>query len=194
MTAHSRFGASGAHRWMRCPGSVPATAGMPNPSSPAAAEGTMLHEVAASELEGLPHEYEITDEQREVVDQYINLVKAEKGDGKLLVETRFQLPINPQLGFYALGACAALGRTDWEDIELIVCQPRFGGIKRRATTYQELLALAEELVQAAAVAESNRPTFEAGSHCKFCLASATCPTLRGHVYELARMDFADDAA
>lgn len=188
----------------------------------------MLHEVAACELEGLPHDYDLSDEQRECVNEYINLVKSEKGNGTLYVETKFKLPhhpefwgtadaivvdgdnlkvldfkagrgvavevdyngrINPQLGFYALGACAFLGRTDWSDIELIVCQPRFGGTKRRNTSYPELEDLVDTLLKAAAVAESNRPTFEAGSHCKFCLASATCPTLRGHVYELARMDF-----
>ena len=46
MTAHSKLGASGAHRWMNCPGSVAACAVMPDsPSSPFAAEGTVAHAV-----------------------------------------------------------------------------------------------------------------------------------------------------
>lgn len=46
MTLHSKLGASGASRWMNCPGSVAASALMPeSPSSPFAAEGTVAHAV-----------------------------------------------------------------------------------------------------------------------------------------------------
>lgn len=228
MSGHSRFGASAAHRWMRCPGSVKASEGIPNVSSPAAEEGTMLHEIAAMLLTGVEHEYTITDEQEEVVRAYVELVKSEAEGKTLYVETRFKLPdhpefwgtadcvvvdgdkltvldfkagrgvavevdyngrINPQLGFYALGACAALGRYDWRDVELVVCQPRFGGTKRRKTSVQELKELVEELKHAAALAELDNAPRHAGSHCKFCLARATCPELREYVYDLARMDF-----
>jgi hypothetical protein len=231
--AHSRFGASAAHRWMRCPGSVKASEGLPNPSSPAAQEGTMLHEAAANTLLGLDVHYELTDEQQEVIDAYIEVVKNEVGDGQLFVEQRFKLPhhtefwgtadaviengdtlkvidlkagrgievkadyagkLNPQLGFYALGAMAALNRTDWKTVEIIIVQPRFGGVKRRLTDVTELNDLAMELVDAALRAESDEPPFEAGSHCHFCLAKATCPTLRNEVYRLARMEFDDVAA
>lgn len=228
MSGHSRFGASAAHRWMRCPGSVKASEGIPNVSSPAAEEGTMLHEVASNTLLGLPHEYELTDEQEDVVRAYVALVREEAEGKKLYVETKFKLPyhpefwgtadavvvdgdkltvldlkagrgvaveadyhgrINPQLGFYALGACEALGKYDWRSIELIICQPRFGGIKRRTTSPQELQELVEEMMHATQQAELENPPRAAGSHCKFCLARATCPTLRDYVYELARMDF-----
>lgn len=230
--AHSRFGASAAHRWMRCPGSVKASEGLPNPSSPAAQEGTMLHEVAANILLGMDVHYELNDEQWEVVNAYVETVKAEVGDGQLFVEQRFKLPhhpefwgtadavvengddlkvvdlkagrgievkadyagkLNPQLGFYALGAMAALNRTDWKSVEIIIVQPRYGGVKRRMTTVKELNELAGDLIEAALKAEWDNPPFEAGSHCHFCLARATCPTLRDEVFKLARMDF-DDAA
>jgi hypothetical protein len=228
MSGHSRFGASATHRWMRCPGSVKATEGMPNPSSPFAQEGTMLHEVAANTLEGLPHEYALTDEQQEVVDLYVNLVRAEAEGGTLFVEQKFKLPhhpefwgtadavidcgnvlkvidlkagrgvaveadyagkINPQLGFYALGAMASLGKWEWDWVEIIIVQPRLGGVKRRTVDVLELADLGAELVAAAKLAESDDPPFAAGSHCKFCLARATCPTLRDEVMRLARMDF-----
>ena len=52
MTLHSRFGASAAHRWMRCPGSIQASEGLPNVSSEFAAEGTLLHGVAEDILRG----------------------------------------------------------------------------------------------------------------------------------------------
>jgi hypothetical protein len=46
MTAHSKLGASGAERWMNCPGSIAASEDMPeSPSSRFAAEGTVAHAV-----------------------------------------------------------------------------------------------------------------------------------------------------
>lgn len=44
---HATFSPSSAHRWIECPGSVRLTAGMSDDSSPAAAEGTFAHGVAA---------------------------------------------------------------------------------------------------------------------------------------------------
>lgn len=43
--AHSKFSASGADRWFRCPGSVELSEGQPDKSSPWAQEGTEAHEV-----------------------------------------------------------------------------------------------------------------------------------------------------
>jgi len=43
--AHSKYAASGAERWMSCPGSVALSEGLPDKSSAAAAEGTQAHEV-----------------------------------------------------------------------------------------------------------------------------------------------------
>lgn len=188
----------------------------------------MLHEVAANILLGLDVHYELNDEQQEVVNTYVETVKAEVGDGQLFVEQRFKLPhhpefwgtadaviergdhltvvdlkagrgievkadyngkLNPQLGFYALGAMAALNRTDWKTIDIVIVQPRYGGVKRRATTVQELNDLAGELIEAALKAEWDEPPFEAGSHCHFCLARLTCKTLREEVFRLARLEF-----
>lgn len=228
MSGHSRFGASAAHRWMRCPGSVQLTKDMQNPSSEFAQEGTMLHEVAGNLLLELENPYDLTDEQQEVVDSYVNTVRQEAEGGQLLVEQRFKLPfhlefwgtadavvvsgntlkvidlkagrgvaveadyagkINPQLGFYALGAMFSVEERQWETIEIIIVQPRLGGVKRRLTSVAELADLTRELVRAAELAEGDNPPFAAGSHCKFCLARAICPTLREEVMRLARMDF-----
>jgi hypothetical protein len=235
MAAHSRFGASAAHRWMRCPGSVQASAGLPNPSSPFAEEGTMLHEVAANLLSGLPNEHDLTDEQWTVVEAFHAAVMADfKPGDTVLIEAKFKLPhheefwgtadvvlanpeqrklkvfdlkcgrgvnveadyhgrINPQLGFYALGALSMFGAEHkFDDIEIIIVQPRLGGVKRRRTSMQELDALAFELVKAAAIAESPNPPLAAGSHCKFCLARKTCSELMSEVLRTAQIDF-DDA-
>ena len=43
---HSNLGASNAHRWLNCAGSVAAEAGLPNTSSPFAEEGTRAHDLA----------------------------------------------------------------------------------------------------------------------------------------------------
>lgn len=44
---HSPLGASGAHRWMRCPGSVKMSQGVGDPESDFAAEGTKAHEIGS---------------------------------------------------------------------------------------------------------------------------------------------------
>lgn len=188
----------------------------------------MLHEVAANLLLGLPVEYDLTDEQREVVDTYVDFVRSLPGEK--LIEQGFKLPhhdefwgtcdaiavdgsrivcvdlkagrgvavevdyngrINPQLGMYLLGAMSRFPDREFTDIEMVIVQPRFGGIKRRAVAPHELQELVEEMLSAAQNALGENPRYEAGSHCKFCLARATCPTLRGEVFRLAKMDFDD---
>lgn len=49
MTAHAKFSPSSAHRWMRCPGSMAAEAGLPDPGkdSPYAKDGTITHLLCA---------------------------------------------------------------------------------------------------------------------------------------------------
>lgn len=48
--AHARLGASSAHRWLACPGSVALAAQMPETESVYAAEGTLAHAVAERAL------------------------------------------------------------------------------------------------------------------------------------------------
>ena len=47
---HAKLSASGAHRWMACPGSIRASEGIKNVSSVYAAEGTVAHEIGAEVL------------------------------------------------------------------------------------------------------------------------------------------------
>ena len=87
--SHAKLSASGSHRWVTCPGSVKAEDGRPDTSSPSAAEGTMLHELAEHCLsDGLnPFDFEgkplpgftdtfFTREQCEVVNEYVTFVKS----------------------------------------------------------------------------------------------------------------------
>lgn len=45
--AHAKLSASGAYRWMVCPGSIRESEGLPNVTTYYAAEGTVAHEIAA---------------------------------------------------------------------------------------------------------------------------------------------------
>jgi len=44
--AHHPLGASGASRWLACPGSVRLSADLPDPGSAYAEEGTLAHQLA----------------------------------------------------------------------------------------------------------------------------------------------------
>lgn len=53
--AHSPLGPSSAERWLNCPGSVAATAGMPDVDTEYSKEGTLAHEIAyLARLEDVP--------------------------------------------------------------------------------------------------------------------------------------------
>lgn len=103
MTAHSKLGASSAHRWMNCPGSVALSEGMESKSSAAAIEGSCAHSLAEWSLRGEAQPDEIlrvdedgtetiiavTQEMRDAVSVYTEQVIHCEGD--LLVEQKFDL-------------------------------------------------------------------------------------------------------
>lgn len=117
LPAHSKLGASSAHRWMACPGSVRLGAGLEPVSSFYAAEGSAAHELAAGCLENgtdSTHEYspthwehdghkgEVTDEMREAVQVYLDTVRGdsiENGESPYrLIEQKFHLKeLHPDL-------------------------------------------------------------------------------------------------
>ena len=99
MTAHAKLSASGAHRWLACPGSVRAEDGLPNSTSPYAQEGTAAHELGEIALVGgtncdeligtaLPEnpEYVVTQEMAEAVQMYVDVVR--QLDGEQMYEER----------------------------------------------------------------------------------------------------------
>lgn len=263
-TAHSIFGASSAKRWMTCPASIARSVGIPNESSPYAAEGTMLHDIAANALMVYRNDpsdafawndlTDLTAEQIGVVRAYVETIQedTEWGEGepwqRFMIEERVSLPglhpqffgtndcsvvrrrrltvydlkcgagvavevdedgkLNPQLGYYMLGAIEALGGSvalanvtlppGVDELEIVVVQPRLGGVKRRDVAVTELLDLAGDLWFGAALAARGDAPALGGKHCKFCPAKRSlegrrCPDLDAHAKRAARLEFAPEA-
>lgn len=100
MTAHADLGASNAHRWMNCPGSVRLAKQVPEDrGSSYASEGTTAHELAELCLKNnmdatdLPPDGDWSrypQEMREYVQQYVEQVRAlhQEVGGTLLIEQR----------------------------------------------------------------------------------------------------------
>ena len=136
--AHAKLSPSGAHRWMRCPGSVVLEAQYPDRGSIYAREGSAAHELAAIVLEGdepnaqsyvgMKVEFQdgdetvqwlVTQDMADHVDDYVKLVR-EKAEGKTLLVER-KVPIGHITGEQgATGTSdAIIIDTDQEAIEVI---------------------------------------------------------------------------
>ncbi len=118
MTEHAALGASGAHRWRQCPGSIRLSDGLPDTTSEAAAQGTVAHNLAEACLnvgshpidglgEGVEQDgYQITIDQ-EMVDGVLLFVEyvRERAEGKeLFVEEHLDLaPLNPPGPMFGTG-------------------------------------------------------------------------------------------
>lgn len=98
MSEHAELSASGAERWMNCPGSVRMSRGLPNVESEYARLGTRSHEYAAGLLltpkaarlwdHGLPDDY--VDAVHIYVDE-VSAIMARYPDARLRVEQSFSL-------------------------------------------------------------------------------------------------------
>jgi len=90
MVAHAKLSASGAHRWIACPGSVKAEEGLPDRGSPFAEEGTRAHDLMEMMLRGKPirvGDYDL--EMWEHVETYVSYVLSQKRPGDaLFIERR----------------------------------------------------------------------------------------------------------
>lgn len=91
MVAHAKLGASSAHRWLACPGSVSAEDGIPDSSSVFAQEGTTAHELAELALRtgaGALDAFE-DQEMAEFVRMYVEYVsRIADGADSFEIETR----------------------------------------------------------------------------------------------------------
>jgi hypothetical protein len=152
---HALLSPSGAHRWMRCPGSVrlEQELNLERTSSEYSSEGTAAHKLAAMALEagnntdayhGLVIEadgrtFEVDQEMQQEVQKYVDVVRDFAKLGDLMIEQR--LPIEHMTG--EKGACGTADAVVLAGEELIVIDLKYGkGIKVDAEKNEQLLMYA----------------------------------------------------
>ena len=101
MAKHSKIGASSAHRWLVCPGSVRLSEGLDKPASEYALEGTAAHALAelaikekkrADDYVGHVIEaFTVTDEMADAVQVYLDVLAKEMAGMDYDTEVRFDL-------------------------------------------------------------------------------------------------------
>jgi len=127
--AHAKLSASSAHRWIACPASVKAQEGLPDESSPAAEEGTALHELSETCLhKGLePHElmgetfngYVINLEQANMARVYVNHCRS-------LPQTRTHIEQRLDYSMWAEGGFGTADFLSIKEGEAWVVDAKFG--------------------------------------------------------------------
>lgn len=142
---HATLGASKAHRWIYCPGSIRMEKDIPEEYSSFAAEGTACHELAerclreervAKEWIGkVVNSFEVTDEMAEAVQYYVDYVNMQRG-----------VKFYEQRVSYNHIAAAGFGTADclvFQDKVLHVIDAKFGsGVKVYADNNEQLMLYA----------------------------------------------------
>lgn len=109
------------------------------------------------------------------------------GKGKVV-----EVENNKQMMFYGIGAMDKIGRWDFEEVELVVVQPRGqhkdGVIRRWTTIPMRLDSFAQELKAAIAEARKEDSRVCAGDWCRWCPANP-CPALAQKAAEACQADF-----
>lgn len=126
--AHAILGASSAHRWMACPGSVRLSAGIPGRSSRYADEGTAAHQLAERCLRERQNpwrfigqkervrdqDWEVTEEMAEAVQVFVDCIRGPNGvteDGdETLIEQRFDLSAQVHPGMFGTNDACVVSR------------------------------------------------------------------------------------
>ena len=232
MAAHSLLSPSGAHRWMRCPGSIDAERGSVDHPSRYAAEGSVAHLLGGDEINGQPARerigetityddftFEVTESMVDYVEDYVKLVRQYAEGGQLLAEKRVDFSSyinvpgstgtsdaiilhpnritivdlkygmgvkvdaenNEQMQLYALGALHDYSMVgDFDDIVMVIHQPRLNHVSEWMISREQLLAFGEEARLAAIVTldHENPPRIPGEKQCRWCKAKATCPELK----------------
>jgi uncharacterized protein DUF2800 len=94
--AHSKFGASSAHRWFACPGSVRQCEGVAETKSKYAEEGTRAHELLETYLMGIRDCPEDGPEGMHqavmIAVHYVEEILDQYPDARMLLEHKFEIP------------------------------------------------------------------------------------------------------
>lgn len=98
---------------------------------------------------------------------------------------------NPQMMCYALGALDIYdGIYDIDTVRMTIFQPRRGNISTFEMSKNDLLKWADEVLKPTAeLAYKGEGEFNAGNHCQFCAAKATCRKRAEYNLEMAKYDF-----
>lgn len=150
MAAHAKLSPSGAHRWMRCPGSVVLEEEYPDTSSAFAAEGTCAHDLAASVLmdpkfvipvgetktvDGFP--VKVTQDMADYVMDYCKLVWEYAAGKKLLVEQ--SVPIGHLTGEEEATGTSDAIIVDYDNEAIVVVDLKYGmGVKVDAVDNEQM--------------------------------------------------------
>ena len=99
---------------------------------------------------------------------------------------------NSQARLYAVGAVTKFEEKypNIKNIKYTIVQPRADNISTEETTKEKLLLWADTTVRKKAKqAWVGGGEFQAGDHCKYCKAKATCKTRQEQLTELAKIEF-----
>lgn len=155
MSTHSQFSPSGAHRWMACPGSIAAEAGLPDTSSEFADEGTAAHEVASwcladncaalaylgVEIEVGERKFIVDADMCEAVQHYVDEVRAAAGGLPILAERR--VDFSKVIGVEDQGGTADVIIVSEDGTEIQVRDLKFGrGVRVTAEDNPQLMLYA----------------------------------------------------
>ena len=121
-----------------------------------------------------------------VADDVLHIIDFKYGLGVLVDATE-----NPQMMCYALGALDTFdGIYDIQTIRLTIFQPRRDNISTYEISKADLMKWAEKILKPTAeLAYNGEGEYNAGDHCQFCKAKATCRKRAEHNLELAQYDF-----
>lgn len=102
---------------------------------------------------------------------------------------------NSQLKMYALGAYKKFGEEyDFENVVLHICQPRLNNFSTFEISVFDLLLWANMVVKPAAkLAFAGEGEYNAGDHCRWCLAKGNCQARADKHFEALEMEFQDPA-
>ena len=98
---------------------------------------------------------------------------------------------NPQMKLYALGAINQFGFLyDIETVKMTIVQPRLDSISTDEVKADKLLKWADETVKPLAdMAIAGSGEMNAGEHCRFCRAKATCRARADENLKMAKFEF-----
>lgn len=102
---------------------------------------------------------------------------------------------NKQMAIYALAAMETLAGEDFEEVELVIVQPRAGGdsVRRWPVPQGWSREFYDGLVAAVKRVDDDKAPIVAGKWCKWCAVKPACPAAFKSVQEQAMVDFAEPA-